>query len=101
MAEVSTTNGDPVGLMKVWTFIIKGGQPATIRLRDRLGPALEHEGRTSIWKMMGTEDEAAAVEQFFTGPLVGASVQRHTETEDDEMLAIRQERLTGLAEGED
>jgi len=95
VAESSAEHGDS-GLKRVWTFIIKGGQPCTIDIKGRLGPSCDHTGGTTVWKIVGTDEEAAAVEELFRGPLVGASVQRHTEEENDEMLAERQQRLGGL-----
>jgi len=78
---------------KVWTFIIRGGNPFSLRIEGRLNPGLTHDGLMTMWKMVGTAEEAASVEDAITGPLFGARVERHTEVEDDEMLAIRNERL--------
>ena len=58
-------------------------------LHGRIGPGHDHNGQLSVWKMMGTAEEAEAARVLFTGPLVGASVQVLTETEDDEMAEIR------------
>lgn len=77
----------------VWTLIIRGGEPFTLKLNEKLGPALVHDGSMTLWKMVGTEAEANSVEQMVTGPLIGARVEKHTEVESEEMLAIRHERL--------
>lgn len=74
--------------MKVWTFIIRGGQPFKLKLADKIGPLLDHDGRRTIWKMMGTEEEAASVEAMMaSGTLIGARVERHTD--EDEEVALR------------
>ena len=77
----------------VWTFIIRGGDPFELKVKATLGPALNHIGPLTVWKMMGTEEEAASIESMVTGPLIGARVERHTEIENPEMLAIRAKRL--------
>lgn len=87
MAERRSTSDQP-NCVKVWTFIIRGGQPLSLRLQ-RLGPGHEHNGRHSVWKLVGTAEEAVAAEALLTGPLVGAQVIRTTEEEDDTMLELR------------
>lgn len=93
MAASGERPGVPGSL--IWTFIIRGGEPFDLTVKGKLGPALNHDGTLTVWKMLGTEEEAASVESMIVGPLIGARVERHTEVEDDEMLAIRQARLTG------
>jgi len=87
----------PSDLIKTWTFIIRGGQAFNLKVTDRLGPGLTHDGNLTVWKMVGTEEEAVSVEGVVTGPLIGARVVRHTEVEDEEMRAIRRQQL-GLEE---
>lgn len=84
----------------VHTFVIHGGEPFEIKLTGKLGPALIHDGSMTMWKMVGTDAEAASIESMVAGPLIGAHVKRYTEVETDEMLAIRRERLQGAAPSE-
>jgi hypothetical protein len=93
MAAGSVDCGVPSGVKVVWTFIIRGGEPFQIKLKHQIGPVLDHDGLMTIWKMLGTAKEAESVEGMVTGPLIGARVQRYTEVESEEMLAIREERL--------
>lgn len=88
-SEISPVSPPPTGNVKVWTFIIRGGEPFQLKLTTKIGPSLVHVGGTSIWKMVGTEEEAQSVETLITGPTVGARVERHTEEEDAEMLKAR------------
>lgn len=84
--------GDHPSDVRVWTFIIVGGREMHLQLAPgRLGPGHDHNGRWSVWKMVGTEEEARAAESLLTGPLVGARVILTTEIEDEEMLAIRRQ----------
>jgi hypothetical protein len=92
VADSSKQDGKP-GRVSVWTFLIRGGEPFDLKIKNNLSPALNHDGRMTLWKMVGTDDEAASVEAWVKGPLIGARVERHTEVEDAEMLAIRNERL--------
>jgi hypothetical protein len=87
MAE-SSQPGDHTGGVKVWTFLIRGGQAFRLGLADKIGPPLNHDGQFTLWKMVGTEAEVVAVEGLIV-QVIGARVERHTEAEDDEMLAIR------------
>lgn len=75
--------------MKVWTFIILGGEPFRLALQDRIGPPLEHTGERTIWKMVGTEAEAQSVEQMLTGPVIRARVTRTTEEQSEEQARLR------------
>lgn len=82
----------PTGAVKVWTFLIRGGEPFRLGLSTRLGPLLDHKGGAgslTVWKMTGTAEEAVQVENMITGSLIGARVQRHTEEEDAEMVKAR------------
>ncbi len=94
MADSSAGDSQPSNLMdrKVWTFCIRGGEPFRLGLTDKIGPVLDHDGSMTIWKMVGTAEEAESVESMVT-TLIGARVERHTEVEDAEMLAIRDQRL--------
>ena len=77
----------------VWTFIIRGGGPFTLCLNGKFGPGLNHDGSMTIWKMVGTEEEAESFIEMVTGPLIGARVEHHTEVENEEMQAIRRRHL--------
>lgn len=86
MVDARQTCLDPSSV-KVWTFILRGGQPFRLGLANKMGPALDHDGRRTIWKMMGTEAEAASVEAMASSSLIGARVERHTD--EDEEVAFR------------
>jgi hypothetical protein len=75
---------------QVWTFIIQGGQP--FRLTLPVHPLLDHPGTgMTIWKMVGVESEALAVENCVKS--LGCVVQRYTEVQTEEQLAERQALL--------
>jgi len=100
MAEGIQGSGQPddVKRRKVWTFLIHGGEACHLKFMDRVGPSLDHLGANTLWKMVGTKAEADSVKTMLEGPLVGACVEKFTEIETPEMLAIRNERL-GKQEG--
>ena len=78
--------------MKVWTFHIRGGQAIGIRVPG--SPALEHpEGGQTIWKMVGTNVQAVAVQGVLEAH--GCEVKRYTETQSPEQEAVRRQRLAG------
>jgi hypothetical protein len=79
--------------MKVFTFEVRGGQEVTLQLKEVIGPALAHDGTHTLWKMVGTPEMAAEVEQLLTGPLVGASVKVFSEEQTEEQAKIRRQRL--------
>jgi len=89
----SSDDGIPADLRLVWTLIIRGGEPFDIRVNGKLGPGLSHDGTLTIWKMVGTAGEALSIAEMIEGPLIGARVERHTEVENEEMLAIRRQHL--------
>ena len=86
---------------KIWTFLIRGGEPFDIRVAGKLGPPLIHRGKMTLWKMVGTEEEADSLESIISGPLIKARVERHTEVETEGMLALRLEMLGLTEEPED
>lgn len=93
MAESSIEGVEPSGVA-VWTFIIRGGDPFDLNITKKLmAPPLNHDGVMTLWKMVGTKEDADSVQEMVMGPLIGARVTRHTEVETPEMLAIRHERL--------
>jgi len=89
MAQSSEPVSHSRGLKKVWTLIIEGGQSMQLQLHGKIGPGHEHNGQLSVWKMVGTADEAEAAKALFIGPLVKAKVTVLTEGDDDEVEALR------------
>ena len=86
----------PSSLNRVcWTFIFRGGRAFTLLVPEGyIGSGHDHDGRgMSIWKFMGTTDEADVVEQMLEDSIEGLRIEKTTEIENDEMKAIRQERL--------
>lgn len=90
MAERSESSRDPNGV-KVWTFLIRGGQAFRLGLTAKKGPLLDHDGKFTVWKMVGTAVEAVSIETMITGALIGARVERYTEEETAEMLELRRQ----------
>ncbi len=86
MAESSS--GTPV-IHKVWTFVIRGG--GEIMLAMPRTPTLDHDGRMTMWKMVGTARIAESVKAILEE--AGASVELHTEGQSPEQEALRLERL--------
>lgn len=76
--------------MQVWTFVIIGGQDVTLVLKNN--PTLDHlAGGRTVWKFVGTESSAAAIEAALAS--FGCTVTRTTETESPEQVAERQALL--------
>lgn len=88
MEERGTADHHP-GDVKVWTFIVRGGESFQLKFTTKIGPRLDHGGGLTVWKMTGTEEEAQSVEALIVGPTIGARVERHTEEEDAEMKKAR------------
>lgn len=74
---------------KVWTFVIRGGSDFSLRLPHN--PPLDHDGSMSMWKMVGTKRIADAAREIIEE--TGASVEVHTEYQNEEQTAIRKSRL--------
>lgn len=67
--------------MKVWTFIIRG--QGELRLQIPFQPLLNHQGGQTLWKFVGTEKAAHAIEDFFGN--VGYQIEKFTENDDQKM----------------
>ena len=74
-------------IQKVWTFIIRGGIPFAMSLPQN--PPLSHDGRRTIWKLVGTPRLAEMAKEIIEGR--GASVDVHTEEQTEEQTRIRKE----------
>jgi hypothetical protein len=79
--------------MKVFTFEVRGGQGVSLTFQKVTGPPLVHDGGHTLWKMVGTLEMAAEVEQLLTGPMVGATVEIYTEEQNEEQARIRRDLL--------
>jgi len=77
------------GVEKVWTFRITGGEDFSMSMPRT--PVLEHTGRTTLWKMIGTVEVMEAAKTLIRQ--CGAAVEAHTEGQSTEQAAIRRERL--------
>lgn len=71
--------GRTAGQVKVWTLDICGGQQFELRVPRH--PVLQHDGRKTIWKFLGSKE---AVEEVIRTMVdgQGVSVVAHTEEED-------------------
>ena len=65
----------------VWTFIITGGDEC-LKISLPNNPSLVHDGRRTIWKLLGTERLAAAAETIILS--AGAEVVRYAESQTEE-----------------
>lgn len=72
-------------MMQIWTFLIIGGQDFTLTLKNN--PTLDHIGGRTVWKFVGTEASAQALEAALAS--FGCTVTRTTETESPEQTAER------------
>ena len=76
-------------MMQVWTFLIIGGQSFTLALKNN--PTLDHMGGRTVWKFVGLESSAQALEAALAS--FGCAVTRTTETESsdqsEERLVVR------------
>jgi hypothetical protein len=79
-------SSDPSEQQFVWTFIIRKGQ--SFHLGRVMTPRLDHDGRHTLWKMVGTEMEAAEISDAIR-TISGAEVSYHTEKQSEEMLELR------------
>ena len=81
----------------VWTFVIMGGDgELTITLPNN--PSLVHNGRRTVWKLLGTSKLADAAAELIRS--AGCQVIRHGETQTDEQTFERQQIL-GIMTGND
>ena len=71
--------------MQVWTFLIIGGQDVSLTLKNN--PTLDHIGGRTVWKFVGMEASAQALEAALVS--FGCTVTRTTETESPEQVAER------------
>jgi len=72
-------------MQKVWTFLITGGQTFQMMLPNN--PILIHEGRRTIWKLVGDESLASQAENAFKA--FGATITRYTESESSDQYEER------------
>jgi len=69
----------------VWTFQITGGKP--FRLSIPQNPLLDHNGRMTLWKLVGTEMLADQVEHDISK--FGGQVKRYGEQQTPELIEAR------------
>lgn len=75
--------------VRIWTFIITGGDEClTITLPNN--PALVHNGRMTVWKLMGTTRLAEAAQTLIraSGSDVICTVESQTEEQTEERKAL-------------
>lgn len=75
---------------KVWTFVIRGGEPIGLSLPRN--PTLDHDGEMTMWKLVATETTARMVETLLLDE-AGAQVEVYTEEETEEQKTLREARL--------
>ena len=91
MAKERSESPDPV--VRVWTFLIRHGDPFTLTLP--MTPILNHDGRRTFWKMVGTPSEAKRVEQVIESH--DCAVKKFCEEQSEEQARERR-ALLGLPE---
>lgn len=74
----------------LWTLIVKGGQPLTLRFKGN--PPLVHQGPHSVLKLISTEEESRQVASKFEEGGSKVQVVDHRETPDQ-----KQERVDYLS----
>lgn len=79
-----------------WTFIFRGGPKFVLRLNNHLGPGHDHNGVLTVWKFVGTEEEAAEAEALLRANFEGLRIERYTDEDDPEAERERQRRLFGF-----
>ena len=77
--------------MQVWTFIITGGQVFSLTLPNM--PPLDHDGKKTVWKMVGDNVKALALQNAIIA--LGATAYCTTEVESIEQVQERTALLTG------
>ena len=85
------------GIMRIWTFTIRGGLKIRLSVKDH--PLLDHpgEGHTTIWKVAGTTEEIDGIQAALEE--LGCAVMRYSEGETKEQRSIRMARL-GKGDGD-
>ena len=81
-------------IQKVWTFLVLGGEPFS--LFAELTPSLDHNGGRTLWKLVGTEADAAQAMSAIQDQ--GAQVVLTTEEQSPEQ---ERERMRLLGRGEE
>lgn len=76
--------------MRMWTFVIHGGSPISIKMPNN--PVLDHDGDRTIWKMFGSEDQADSVQRVLESQK--CRVDRYSEGETVEQQEERKKRMT-------
>jgi hypothetical protein len=71
----------------VWTFCIVGGSSFTLSVPGN--PSLDHNGRSTLWKFVGTKDQAAQAECLINHSTDAISVTVYAETETTEQYLLR------------
>jgi hypothetical protein len=94
MDQTLKSRPDPIPEVKIWTFLIQGGEVFALDVEKN--PKLEHNGnRTTIWKFMGTVSEANSIENTIRTNF-GSNVKVYTERQTEEQTILRQARLGKL-----
>jgi len=75
--------------VKVWTFVIEGGQELSLSLPGN--PSLQHDALRTIWKLVGTEETANSAAGLIRS--LGAKVTLYTEEETPEQVEERSRLL--------
>ena len=78
--------------MKVWTFVIIGGQSFSLSLQNT--PRLDHNGSRTVWKTFCNESTAASLKEAFMA-LGATHVTSTTESESAEQKVERASLLDG------
>lgn len=76
---------------RVWTYLLLSGPPIQMTLPGN--PALDFQGRRTLWKIVASQEVADDGLQLFKS--LGIKVQRFTEEENEEMKAERDKYQTG------
>ena len=84
-------NRDSGVKVKVWTFVIEGGERMGLTLPNN--PALVHDGRKTLWKLVGTKETADTAAGLIRS--LGATLTILTEEESVEQRAERDRILHG------
>lgn len=77
---------------RVWTFRIVGGSPFQMQLPNH--QPLDHQGRLTVWKLVGSQSLADAARDILTG--IGATVDVFAESETPEQTDERIATMAGV-----
>ena len=94
MAEQGSRGNPTAVRIRVWTFLIVGGQPFQLKLQNN--PPLNHSGQgRTVWHLVGDKALMETAREHIVAQ--GATVIVYMQDESPEQRQLREERLRGFS----